>query len=85
VNIPPYVFHRFGQKLGYECWEDPDFVDWVDREIKIRLHGRVHNGSVLMRQQPAAAATGPGDAAAGAAAATVPQGAKTPMFRKTYG
>jgi hypothetical protein len=26
ARIPPYAFHYWGQRLGYECWEDDQFM-----------------------------------------------------------
>jgi hypothetical protein len=72
VEIPAYVYHVFGQKFGYEIWEDPDFVNYVDREIKIRVQARVRDASVLMRQPAGAIAAAPAASAA-------------PRFHKSYG
>ncbi len=26
MQVPPESFHYWGQRLGYECWDDPQFV-----------------------------------------------------------
>jgi hypothetical protein len=35
LNIPPTSYHYWGQRLGYECWEDKQFVRefWRDNEV----------------------------------------------------
>lgn len=35
MMIPPASYHYWGQRLGYECWEDEQFVReyWRDNEV----------------------------------------------------
>ena len=31
-QITPELYHAVGAVLGYHCWHDPEFVEWVKRE-----------------------------------------------------
>ena len=33
LNIHPFYFHHFGQKYGYECWRDSQFVHDFERDF----------------------------------------------------
>lgn len=37
LAIDPYVYHHIGLRFGYECWDDPDFVDYVERSMPVRV------------------------------------------------
>ena len=40
-SIRPEFYHYWGQRLGYECWEDEQFVREMQRdnpEIRVRCH-----------------------------------------------
>lgn len=42
-QIQPQFYHYWGQRLGYDCWEDPQFVREMIRdnpEIRIKNHGK---------------------------------------------
>lgn len=45
--IPPTSYHYWGQRLGYECWEDEQFVReyWRDNEA-CRVKSRPANAMV---------------------------------------
>jgi len=32
MRVDPYFYHRWGQRLGYECWSDKQFVDEILRD-----------------------------------------------------
>jgi hypothetical protein len=33
MRIHPDVFHFWGTKLGYECWQDKDFLGWMEKRF----------------------------------------------------
>lgn len=45
--IPPESFHYWGQRLGYECWDDPAFVrEFIRDNPECRVIARSANASV---------------------------------------
>jgi hypothetical protein len=32
MRIDPYTYHYFGQRLGYKCWQDKQFLDEFERD-----------------------------------------------------
>jgi hypothetical protein len=50
--IPPESFHYWGQRLGYECWEDDGFVrEFLRDNAECRVHARAANASVGWRAE----------------------------------
>ncbi len=40
-QIDPYFYHKWGQRLGYECWDNEDFVRGMLRDNpEMRIDGR---------------------------------------------
>jgi hypothetical protein len=42
MEIDPVVFHYWGQRLGYECWDDPQFLREFERdnaEVRVNCGG----------------------------------------------
>jgi hypothetical protein len=48
LELDPVVYHYWGQRLGYECWRDAQFVREFERdnpEVRVRATGtRVQSG-----------------------------------------
>lgn len=43
MSVDPYVFHSWGQRLGYQCWNDPGFRREMMRdnpETRVRSKSR---------------------------------------------
>jgi len=39
LRVPAVIYHYWGQRLGYECWQDSGFLKWVERhfeELRVR-------------------------------------------------
>jgi len=32
LRIDPYTYHYFGQRLGYDCWKDKQFLNEFERD-----------------------------------------------------
>tara|TARA_B100000886_G_scaffold303110_1_gene233565 strand:- start:11707 stop:12036 length:330 start_codon:yes stop_codon:yes gene_type:complete len=32
-KVCPEVYHFWGGKLGYECWKDTNFLDWLEKRF----------------------------------------------------
>lgn len=52
LRVPPLAFHYWGQRLGYECWEDEQFVREFIRdnpEVAVRNYSKktVVNGAIF--------------------------------------
>lgn len=52
AQIPISAFHYWGQRLGYECWDDKTFVDDFIKEnpevaVKNRVKRTVVNGGLF--------------------------------------
>lgn len=57
-QIQPVFYHYWGQRLSYECWEDPQFVREMIRdnpEIRIKNHGKLGAATVAMKNNKAPA------------------------------
>jgi len=42
LEITPQAYHYWGQRLGYECWKDPQFLREFERDnpaARVRCHG----------------------------------------------
>lgn len=42
LEITPDAYHYWGQRLGYECWNDPQFIREYQRDneaARVRCHG----------------------------------------------
>jgi hypothetical protein len=42
MNIDPLYFHFWGKKLGYQCWNDPQFLREFERdnpEVRVKCGG----------------------------------------------
>jgi hypothetical protein len=52
ARIPPNSFHYWGQRLGYECWSDKQFLnDFIKHNPEVAIRNRVKrtvvNGAVF--------------------------------------
>lgn len=55
-QIQPAFYHYWGQRLGYECWDDPQFCREMIRdnpEIRIKNHGKLGAETIAMRNNRA--------------------------------
>ena len=60
-QIQPVFYHYWGQRLGYECFEDPQFVRELIRdnpEIRIKNHGKMGAETIAMTNNRAPARRG---------------------------
>jgi hypothetical protein len=48
MQVDPYSYHSWGQKLGYECWRDPEFVEEYLRDNpEARIRSRADNLTIV--------------------------------------
>src|SRR6266404_2685791 len=41
MQIDPYSYHYWGQRLGYRCWQDPEFVaEYLRDNPEARIRNR---------------------------------------------
>jgi hypothetical protein len=33
MKVCPEVYHFWGGKLGYECWKDKSFLNWLEKRF----------------------------------------------------
>lgn len=47
ARIPGDAYHYWGHRLGYECWNDKEFVDdYIKHNPEIAIHNRVKRTNV---------------------------------------
>lgn len=46
LEVDDYVYHIWGQKLGYHCWKDPQFLREFERD---NPHARVKAGGTKLQ------------------------------------
>mgnify|MGYP001587434522 FL=1 len=42
MEVDPYVYHYWGNRLGYQCWRDPQFLREMERdnpEMRVKCSG----------------------------------------------
>ena len=48
MRIAPEAYHYWGKRLGYECWDDEQFLREFERDNEsVRIHSRSEKVSVL--------------------------------------
>lgn len=48
MQVDPYSYHFWGQRLGYECWNDPEFVEEYLRDNpESRIRSRADNLTIV--------------------------------------
>jgi len=59
MQIDPYSYHYWGQRLGYECWSDPAFVEEYLRDNpEARVRSRADDLTVVVPDQGGLASLG---------------------------
>lgn len=52
IMIDPISYHYWGQRLGYECWDDPQFIREYKRdnpECRVKTRGSAGMETIAMR------------------------------------
>lgn len=54
ARIHPEFYHYWGQRLGYECWEDPGFMrEFLRDNPEARVKARPPKATILVSDLPA--------------------------------